>query len=138
MQPIVRGFRQHLHLVKAYPAAMAVVLAVALEVLYLGCRRHELRHAVGYLFAVWFCAFVTDIVVNIHPKAAIGFSIKRSATKEMCIILGCTLLGLVGLIIHFNASVPGLLGLERLGLSALILLFTYPIALEPVMNFEPG
>jgi membrane protease YdiL (CAAX protease family) len=114
---------------------MAIVLAAALEVLYLERHSHKLMQAVGYLFAVWLCAFITDIVVNIHPKPAIGFPIKRSATREVCIILGCTLFGLIGLIIHFNPSVHALRGLEKLALFALILFFTYPIALALIYFF---
>jgi membrane protease YdiL (CAAX protease family) len=123
------SIRQHLHVIQSYPVAMAITLAVVFDVFYLGLYEHKMRQAVGYLFAVWLCALITDIVVNIHPTPASGFPMKYSATKEASVILGSTLLGIVGLLIHFSRVGDSLRGLEKVSALALIVFFTFPIVL---------
>jgi membrane protease YdiL (CAAX protease family) len=142
MHAITVSLRQHLHIVRSYPAAMVITLAVVFDVFYLGHYEHKIRQAIGYLFAVWLCALLTDIVVNLHPKRAIGFPIKYSATKEASLIFGCTLLGFAGLLIHFSRVGATWRGLERVSELALIVLFAFPIVLALIYlllyRYRPG
>jgi membrane protease YdiL (CAAX protease family) len=126
---ILNIFRQHLQIIRRYPAAIFVVLLTILNVLYIGHTEHQLAHSIGYLFAVWLGAFATDLVIAIHPKSAIGFPIKHSVMKEVGVILGCTFLGMIFLSIRFTSGWWETMSFHyRLACSSL-LLFTFPIAL---------
>jgi membrane protease YdiL (CAAX protease family) len=135
IQAIVKSFRQHLHIVRSYPLAMAIVLATVVEVFYFGHVQHRMFHAIGYIFGVWFCAFLTDVVVNIRPKPAIDFPIKKPVAREALVILGCTLLGAVFLAIRFSSLWPATHGFVRLGLILLLVFFTSPVALALIYFF---
>src|SRR5580693_5777028 len=128
MNVIARTCGQHLQIVRSYPAAVLAVLATVFLVLFSGYLEHNILHATGYLFAVWLGAFVTDIVVNLRPQAAIGFPIKRPAAKEVGVILTCTLLGTVPLVLLGSGRWNIIHGLFRLSLLPLWL-FTFPVVL---------
>jgi hypothetical protein len=40
-------FRQHLQIIRTYPAAIFVVLLTILNVLYIGHAEHQLAHSIG-------------------------------------------------------------------------------------------
>lgn len=134
MQALAKSARQHLHIIRTYPAAIAIALASALCVLYCGHLTHKTDHAIVYLVAVWLCAFATDVVVNLHPSPAIGFPIHRSSTQESGVILTCTALGQVFLFFRFSAQWGAMQGLPKFALVSLIV-FTYPIVLALIYLF---
>lgn len=104
MGVILGTFRQHLQMLRLYPAAIFIMLLTGIDVLYVGHTERQLAHSIGYLFAVWLGAFATDLIVAIHPKPAIGFPIKHSAMKEVSVILGCIFLVMIFLSIRFRSS----------------------------------
>lgn len=121
----------HARIVRTYPAAMLLVCATFGLVLYYGWIDHRMAHAVGYLFAVWLGAFVTDLVVILRPRVAIGFPVKKPVWKELTAILVCTSLGLVFLGIRFSSLWTSLHGTPRVAAGSLVV-FAYPIALALV------
>jgi len=128
MHAIIAALRQHLRIARAYPAAMLLVLGSFVLVIYYGHVEHRMAHAAGYLVAVWLGAFVTDIVVELNPRQAIGFPIRHPPWKEVAVILACVSLALVFLAIRFSSVWKELHGLSRLAVIPLIV-FVYPIAL---------
>ena len=134
MQALAKSARQHLHIIRTYPAAVAIALASALCVLYCGHLTHRTAHAIAYLIAVWLCAFATDVVVNLRPSPAIGFPIHYSSVQESGVILACTVLGQVFLFIRFSALWDTMQGLPKLALITLVV-FTYPIVLALIYLF---
>jgi membrane protease YdiL (CAAX protease family) len=134
MQSLAISARQHLHIIRTYPAAIAVALGSALCVLYCGHLTHRTAHAIAYLIAVWLCAFATDVFVNLYPSPAIGFPIRHSSTQESAVILACTVLGQAFLYIRFSALWDAMQGLPKLTVATLIV-FTYPIALALIYLF---
>ena len=134
MQALAKSARQHLHIIRTYPAATAIAFASAICVLYCGHLTHRTAHAIAYLVAVWLCAFATDVVVNLHPSPAIGFPIRHSSTKESAVILICTALGQVLLFFRFSNQWDTLHGLPKLALISL-LVFTFPIVLALIYLF---
>jgi membrane protease YdiL (CAAX protease family) len=139
---IATSLQQHVHIVRTYPAAVLMVVSSGVIALYFGHADHRLGQAVAYLCAVWFCAFLVDVVVNSRPRRAVGFPIKYGAAREAVVILTCTLLGLVFLFVRFasgqwNAMLP----IHRL-LWMPLLLFTYPIILALIYllhyRYTPG
>ena len=134
MQALAKGARQHLHIIRNYPAAIAIALASALCVLYCGHLTHKTAHAILYLVAVWLCALATDVVVNLHPSPAIGFPIHYSSAQESAVILTCTALGQVFLYVRFSALWNAIQGPSKDALITL-LVFTYPIVLALIYLF---
>lgn len=134
MQALAQSARQQLHIIRTYPAAIAIALASALCVLYCGHLTHRTAHAIAYLIAVWLCAFATDFVVNLHPSPAIGFPLHRSSAQESAVILICTALGQVFLFIRFSAQWNVIQGFPKYALISLIV-FTLPIVLAFIYLF---
>jgi membrane protease YdiL (CAAX protease family) len=134
MQALAKSARQHLHIIRTYPAATAIVLTSALCVLYCGHLTHRAAHAIIYLVAVWLCALATDIVVNLYPSPAIGFPIHYSSAQESAVILICTALGQVFLFIRFSALWDAMQGPPKYALITLVV-FTYPIVLALIYLF---
>ena len=77
MNAIARTLRLHARIARTYPTAMLLVCATFALVLYYGWIEHRIAHAMGYLFAVWIGAFVTDLAIVLHPRVAIGFPIRK-------------------------------------------------------------
>jgi membrane protease YdiL (CAAX protease family) len=134
MQALAQTARQHLHIIRSYPAAIAILLGSAVCVLYRGHLTHHTAHAIAYLMAVWLCAFATDIVVNLHPAPAIGFPLHHSSAQESAVILSCTALGQIFLYIRSSALWDALQRLPKLTLSTLVV-FIYPIVLALIYLF---
>jgi len=134
MQALAKSARQHLHVIRNYPAAIAIALASALCVLYCGHLAHKTAHAILYLVAVWLCALATDVVVNLHSSPAIGFPIHYSPAQESAVILACTALGQVFLFFRFSTHWNAIQGLPKFALISLIV-FTLPIVLALIYLF---
>lgn len=134
MQALAKSGRQHLHIIRSYPAAVTIALASALCVLYVGHFTHKTIHAVIYLFAVWLCAFTTDVVVNLHRSPAIGFPIHHSSAQESAVILICFALGQVFLFFRFSTQWNTMQGFPKYALISLIV-FTLPIVLAIIYLF---
>ena len=118
-----------------YPLAFLLTILIFVIVIWNGYSVHQLAHALGYIFAVWFGAFVTDVVVGIHPKAAIGFPIKRPVKWELITILVCTTLGLLFLIVRFEGNWNNMKGIVKLSLMPLML-FVFPVVLAIIYLFR--
>jgi len=134
MQALAKSARQHLHIIRTYPSAVAIALVSALCVLYCGHLAHKTAHAILYLVAVWLCALATDVVVNLHPSPAVGFPIHCSSAQESAVILTCTALGQVFLYVRFSALWNAIQGPSKYALITL-LVFTYPIVLALIYLF---
>ncbi len=131
---LANSVRQHCRIAGSYPAAVIILLAIAIQIVYAGWLEHTAMHAVGYLLAVWCGCLVTDIVVNMSPMPAVGFPIRHSSTQEVLVILGSVMLGAIFLIVRFSRLWTTIHGIGRLSLSALIP-FVFPIALALVFLF---
>ena len=126
--------RQHVSLVRNNPVAISLAFCTFFVVLYNGYISHTVLHGIGYLFAVWFGAFITDIVVNARPKAAIGFPIKRPVWREVALIFISLLLGTAFLCIRFFGGWETMQGIVKLAVLPLIL-FTFPVVLAIIYLF---
>ncbi len=62
--------------------AFLILTAFAIA-LYTGYCDERSAQAVAYLFAVWLCAFVTDMVIAARPSPAIGFPVKRPSRLNL-------------------------------------------------------
>jgi membrane protease YdiL (CAAX protease family) len=112
-----------------YPAATLLALATFAVSLRNGYLDGRSAQAAGYLLAVVLGVFVTDIVVARRPRPAVGFPIRWPIGQEVAAILGCTLLGLVYLALHFSSVGQAMPRSERLALFPILALFTFPVAL---------
>lgn len=128
LEIVTKSLRQHLGIVRAYPTAALIVVLSGMIPLYFGHGVHRTKQAIAYLFAVWFCAFLIDVVVNSRPRKAVGFPIKRDAKREAVFVVTCTLLGLVFLVIRFGGRWNTMPPVHRLVWLSLVP-FAYPIVL---------
>ena len=135
MNAVNQTFRKHLRLAQDYPLAFVIILFSFVMVIYSGCTSNRLPHALGYLFVVWAGAFITDLVVNINPKPAIGFPIIKPVMRELFFIIICTSLGFIFLFIRFRSNWDTMNPFVKLSLLPLIL-FTFPIVLAIVYLFR--
>ncbi len=127
--------RKHLRLINDYRLASLVVLfSFGLTVWY-GIYSHKPLQGIGYVFVVWFGAFVTDMITDARPLLAIGFPIKKPVKWELLTILVCTTLGVIFLVIRFHGSWETMKPLLKLLLIPLIL-FTFPIVLALIYLFR--
>lgn len=115
------------------PLALALVFASACWTVYSGFP-HHLSHAVGYLLAVWFCAFVTDVVVC--GRTVPSFPIKRPLRYEVATILICTFLCAVSLTIHWSSWMEPISGAGKLASIVFLLLFGLPVVLGAIYFFH--
>jgi membrane protease YdiL (CAAX protease family) len=134
MQAIARTLQLHLRLVRSYPiAALLVAVSFAL-VLWTGHSEGRTLHAFGYIIAVWFGAFLTDLIVTLRPRPTVGFPIHHSPINELAVILICFVLGLVFLFVRFSPLWPAPSTPARIAVAPL-LVFAYPIALALIYLF---
>ena len=133
MTPLIRmvttTFKQYVQMARRYPAATLLALATFAVSLHIGYLDGRFAQAAGYLLAVVLGVFVTDMVVARRPRPTVGFPIKRPIAQEVAVILGCTLLGLAYLAIHFSAVGQTMPRSERLAFFPILALFTFPVAL---------
>ncbi|RYD58004.1 MAG: CPBP family intramembrane metalloprotease [Sphingobacteriales bacterium] len=134
MNIIARTLQQHISIVRNNLLAVVMALATVAVVVYYGIAEQKIPHALGYLGAVWLCAFITDVVVNLLPIETIGFPIKKPVGKEVLLITICTLLGIAFLLIRFFSGWETLKPIIRMAVMPLIL-FTFPIVLGAVYLF---
>jgi len=132
---VTKTIAKHIDIAQHYPVACFLVLLSFAWVIYIGYTTHQLLHGIGYIFAVWFGAFVTDIITGIKPKDATGFPIKRPVNRELLVIIICTLLGLSMLFIRFVTDWNTLNKFTRLALLPLFL-FVFPIVLSLIYLFR--
>ena len=140
MIPLIRmvttTFKQHVQMARRYPAATLMVLATFAITLRNGYLDDRFAQSAGYLLAVLLGVFVTDLVVARRPYTAVGFPIKRPIAQETAVILGCTLLGLAYLALHFSRVGQAMPRSERLAVFPLLALFTFPVALALIYLFH--
>jgi membrane protease YdiL (CAAX protease family) len=138
---ILDSFRQHRRIALSYPAAMSILTAIVIQIVYVGWRNQRLTHAIGYLAAIWLGFLITDVLVNISPKPATGFPVRHQVRRELLVILGCVALGLVFLIVRYSSEWATFQGFRRVALVSLII-FVFPIALASIFLFlyryKPG
>jgi membrane protease YdiL (CAAX protease family) len=132
---IKNAFRQHAGYMGRYPFTVALLAACCAVILFVCYQDKTLIHAVAYLFAVWFCCLLTDIVVLARPIEAVGFPIKRPVKNELVTMSICTVLGVAFLIIRFFTDWQHLPGMVKLSVLPL-LLFMFPIVLALIYLFR--
>ncbi len=135
MNLIALTLRQHASLIRRFPLAIALLLLICGTMLWHSFELHEILHGVGYLLAVWLCAFVIDLVVNAKPRQAIGFPIKRPVRSELRTILLCEIAATIYLVIHFSnagQTMPRNIRILLLPLMA----FVFPIVLALIYLFR--
>jgi len=118
----------HQRIVRSNPVVsicLGMICAVVLAQAWTG---HEFLHAVGYLGGIWLSALLTDAVTLRSPDTSKPF-ICRNPTRESIAAVVFTLIGFVPLVIRFSRWWPLHTGSERIGFSAVLLLFTYPVGL---------
>ena len=125
--------RNYPRTVVKYPTAVLAALAPFALVLYYGYDGDRMLHATGYLFAVCAGIFLTDLAVNLFPKATNGWPVKQAA-KETAVILGCMALGVLFLVIRFFGGWEEMAGIVKLALLPLIL-FAFPVVLALLYVF---
>ncbi len=128
-------FRKHLGFARRYPLAFGLVQLISLIVVCNAWWLHRLAHAFGYIFAVWLGAFVTDVVVALNPKPAIGFPIKRPAIREVVTICVCILPGMLFLFVRYEGGWETINPYVRIAFIPL-LLFAFPIVLAAIYLFR--
>lgn len=134
MNAVSQTLRLHASIVRRYPFAALLVFATFAPVLYYGWIGHRMAQAIGYLSAVWLGAFLTDLVVTLRPRSAVGFPIRRPVSREIAVIFACTALAGLFLAIRFSPLWPNLHGPARVAVGSLVF-FAYPIVLALVCLF---
>lgn len=114
------------------PLTLALVVASACWTVYSGFP-HNLSHAIGYLLAVWICAFVTDVIV--YERTVPSLPIKRPLRNELAAILICTFLCAVSLTIHWSSWMEPISGAGKLVSIVFLLLFGLPLVLGAIYLF---
>ena len=135
MTIISSTFRKHIGFLRSYPAAFAVVLFCFGVVLYHEYNMHRLLYGCGYVFAVWFGAFVTDAVTTLFPKKDKEFPIKKPVWRELATIIICTLLGTMFLIVRFHGGWETMNPWLKLAFFPLII-FAFPIVIALIFLFR--
>ncbi len=121
---------------RRYPTATLLALTAFTVSLQLASLDVRVLQSTGYLLAVMLGIFVTDAVVAFRPRPAVGFPVKRPVAQEVAVVLGCTLLGLAYLALHFSAVGQGLHRSQRLAILPILVLFTFPVALALIYLFR--
>ncbi len=133
--PIIsQSLKQQLQIIRNYPFAASIIFTICLLTPLFSHTGHEIVHGLVYLFVVWLGAFVTDVVVNMWPKPAVGYPVKEPVKKEALTILICTLLGITGLSIRFFCDWQHLNHGTRLAVLPLFL-FVFPVVLAIIYLF---
>jgi membrane protease YdiL (CAAX protease family) len=135
MNVVYSTLHKHVGFLRSYPAAFLIVLFCFGVVIYYEGSMHRLLYGCGYVFAVWFGAFVTDMVVTLFPKKNNDFPIKKPVWQELATIIVCTSLGIVFLIVRFHGNWDTMNHWLKLAYLPLIL-FTMPIVLAAIYLFR--
>lgn len=114
------------------PLTLALVFASACWTVYAGFP-HGLLHSIGYLLAVWFCAFVTDVIV--YEQTMPSLPIKHPLRGEIAAILICTSMCAVSLILHWSSWMKPISGAGKLASIVFLLLFGLPVVLGAIYLF---
>lgn len=116
--------RSHRRIAIRNPAVLICLAATFTTTLCLGVYR-ELRQVVGYLFAIWLSAFLTDLFVTMRPEPSVGFPINHSKVRESLVLVAFTLAALVPLSIRFSSWWPLSGRFEKLALVMALLFFSF-------------
>jgi Type II CAAX prenyl endopeptidase Rce1-like len=93
--------REYLNAIRRHPGAALIVAFISVAVLGESIWAGRLRQGVAYLIAVLLGAFVTDLIVTsrrVHPSK---LPVRRPLLEYM-IALGCCLVGVLYLVLHFT------------------------------------
>ena len=135
MNIISQTLHRHIDIIRRYPAAFLIALFTFVFVIYHEYTNNRLLYGIGYVFAVWFGAFVTDVVTTLFPKKDKEFPIKKPVWQEVATIAVCTLLGMVFFIVRFHGGWETMNPWLKLSFMPL-LLFAFPIALALIYLFR--
>jgi len=135
MNIITHTFRKHIGIIRNYPLAAIITLFSFAVTIWYGISIHKPLRGIGYIFAMWLAAFVTDALTDAFPKTTIGFPIKKPVKNELFTILICTALGCLFLFIRFRCGWEHMNQWLRLAFIPLIL-FTMPVVLAVIYLFR--
>jgi len=127
--PITTAVLIHLNMVKKHSVLSALLAILCIFVLFNFNKEGHLVHGLGYLAAMWVCAFIVDTWMQIFPSKAPEILVK-DPKKESFFFALFTLLGVAFLVIRFMiikdwTTVNHLVKLSLIPL----LLFIFPIAI---------
>ena len=127
--PVSATLSKHWHMLKKNAVLSFVVGALCVFVLFNFNKEGHLVHGIGYLAAMWVCAFIVDVCMMIFPTKAPEILVKEPKKESFFFIL-FTFLGVAFLVIRFMvikdwAHVDQLVKLSLIPL----LLFIFPIAI---------
>lgn len=134
MNYFISVLQRHKRLVVTHPIGALLLLIVCGIILVFNYSSGALIPALTYLFAVWLCITLVDVVTAIRPVSQPAFIIKHPVKKELFVIIACTLLGIAFFCIRFFGDWEHLQGLTRLAAITLIV-FAFPIALALIFLF---
>jgi membrane protease YdiL (CAAX protease family) len=134
---VFTAIRLQWKLIQRYPIITACLLLLAATVIWFG-NHHDAGHghaalinAIGYIFAMWLCAWVIDIYALWKPaKKELPV---REPRREFLYVMISTAIACISMCIRFSPAWETMPGLFRIAVAGGIFLCMYPVALAIVL-----
>lgn len=136
---LVKTFKLQLAKIKNNKIIFLLLVVISAIVIWFG-NHHDAGHghaniiqAIGYLFAMWVCAYFIDLLTLLKPAKG-DFPVRKPLLESVIAVL-CPLLGAICVILRFSRKVPWekMSLMARLPIAIGIMLLLFPVGLAIIM-----
>ncbi|HXS36709.1 MAG TPA: CPBP family intramembrane glutamic endopeptidase [Flavipsychrobacter sp.] len=136
---LIKTFQLQIEKIKSNKTTFFLLLILSAVIIWFG-NKHDAGHghsnviqAIGYLFAMWLCAYCIDLYAVMRPLKR-DFVVRRPLLESVIAFIS-PVLGGVCILMRFSGQIPWEQrpGIAKLPIFLGLILFLYPIALAIIM-----